>query len=167
MLAVLGRSWVDVGGLGVLLGIYWRSWVALGPAACGPRIVLGTTLAILGCSWCLRVRAGAEKCEEDDYLENMFISQAGMRSAASEEVLRRSCGLCGRSLSCSWGALGCSWSFPCCTWVGTKSLQGGSKVLARGFFFGMLAPGAPFFLAPSPFFLARCHWGKPTDIINC
>ena len=47
-------------------------------------------------------RSGAEKREEHGYLENVFISRAGARSASSGAILGRSWGLCWRS----WAALG-------------------------------------------------------------
>ena len=64
--------------------------------------VEGPLWAVLGCSWGLCGRSGAEKCEERGCLENVLISKAGARSAASGAVLGRSWGLCGRS----WAALG-------------------------------------------------------------
>ena len=81
MLAVLGRSWAYVGGLGPLLG---------------PK------LAVLGRSWGLYGRSRARKCEEHGYLENMLISRAGARSAAWGSVLSCSWSLCWWS----WSALG-------------------------------------------------------------
>ena len=80
----LGRSWAAlwayVGGVGLLLGAYGGG---LGP-------LLGPMLAVLGRSWGLCGRSGAEKCQEHSYLENMFISRAGARSAAWGSVLSRS-----------------------------------------------------------------------------
>ena len=71
----LGCIWAAlgayVGDLGPLLGLYWRSWATLEPM-----------LAVLGRSWDLCGRSGAEKCEEHGYLEHVFISAAGARSAA-------------------------------------------------------------------------------------
>ena len=112
-----------MGGLGRSWGLCWRSWAALGAYVGGPGSLLGPMLAILGPlgtyvgglgpllglmlavlgrSWGLYGRSRAEKCEEHGYLENMLISRAGARSAASGAVLSRSWGLCGRS----WAALG-------------------------------------------------------------
>ena len=109
LLSLYGRSWVVlgasivglgctcaalgayVGDLGPLLGLYWRSWVALGAAVCGPGPLLEPKLAVLGRSWGLSGRPGAEKCEEHGYLlQNMLISLAGARSAAWGAVLSRS-----------------------------------------------------------------------------
>ena len=59
--------------------------------------LLGPMLAVLGLSWDLCGRSGAEKCEEHGYLENVFISRAGARSAAWGSVLSWSWGLCCRS----------------------------------------------------------------------
>ena len=56
----------------------------------------------MGPLWAVLDRSWAEKCEEHGYLENVLISRAGARSAASGAVLGRSWGLCGRS----WAALG-------------------------------------------------------------
>ena len=58
--------------------------------------------AVLGRSWGLCGRSGAEKCEEHAYLENVLISRAGVRSAASGAVLGRSWVVSWRS----WVALG-------------------------------------------------------------
>ena len=55
MLAVLGRFG----------GLCWRSWRLLGPL-----------LAVLG-------RLGVQKVEEHHYIENVLISRAGTRCAAS------------------------------------------------------------------------------------
>ena len=87
MLAILGRS----------RALCWRSWAALGPCVGGLGPLLGPMLAVLGCSWCLSGRCGAEKCEEHGYLENVLISRAGVRSAAWGSVLSRSWDLCWRS----------------------------------------------------------------------
>ena len=40
-----------VGDLKPLLGLYWRSWAALGAAVCGPGPLLEPMLAVLGRSW--------------------------------------------------------------------------------------------------------------------
>ena len=112
----LGCTWLAlgayVGDLGPLLGLYWRSWAVLVAAACSPESLLephvgglgpllGPIVAVLGRSWALCGRSGAEKCEEHGCLENVFISRAGVRSAASGVVFGCSCGLCSRS----WAAL--------------------------------------------------------------
>ena len=47
MLAVLGRSWASMGGLGPPLGLRWRSWAALG-AYVGD---LGGSRGLSGRSW--------------------------------------------------------------------------------------------------------------------
>ena len=67
---VLGRSY----------GLCWRSWAALGAYVGGLGLLLGPMWAV----W------GRKKCEEHGYLENMFISRAGARSAAWGSVLSRS-----------------------------------------------------------------------------
>ena len=117
MLAVLGRSWAYVGGLGPLLG---------------PK------LAVLGRSWSLYGRSRARKCEEHGYLENMLISRAGARSAAWGSVLSCSWGLCCRSwaalgtyvgglgplLGPMWAVLGRSWSLCWQSWVALGAYVG-------------------------------------------
>ena len=92
MLAVLGHTW----------GLCWRSWAGLGTYVGGLGLLLGPMLAVLGRSWGLCGRSGAEKSEEHGYLENVVISRAGARSAASGAVLGRSWTLCWRS----WAAPG-------------------------------------------------------------
>ena len=68
----------------------------------GLEPLLEPMLAVLGRSWGLCWRSGAEKCKEHSYHENVCISRAGARSAAWRSVLSRSWGLCWRS----WAALG-------------------------------------------------------------
>ena len=100
MLAILGRSWAFTGG-GRPLGRCVRSWAALGAHVGGLGPLLGPIVAVLGRSWALCGRSGAEECQEHGCLENVFISRAGVRSAASGVVFGCSCGLCSRS----WAAL--------------------------------------------------------------
>ena len=68
--AVLGRfgglCWRSGGNLGtyvgdleLLLGLYGRSWAALGAAVCGPGLILELMLAVLGRSWGLCWRSWA------------------------------------------------------------------------------------------------------------
>ena len=120
MLAVLSRSWGLCWRSWVALGAYMgglgpenaknmatlkmclfpqrerdlrpggRSSVALGADVVGLGPLLGPMLAVLARSWGLCGRSGAEKCQEHGYLENMFISRAGARSAACGSVLSRS-----------------------------------------------------------------------------
>ena len=85
LLVVLGRSWVYVGCLGMLLGLCGRSWVALGPSVGGLGPLLEPSLAILGCSWGLCWR-----------------SRAALGASVGGPVPSR--GLCWRS----WAALGAS-----------------------------------------------------------
>ena len=112
-MSVLGRSWAYVCGPGPLLGpmmaVLGRSGPVLGPPVCGPGPLLGPMLAVLGRSWALCWWSWAalgvyvaEKCKEHGYLENVLISRAGARSAASWAVLGRSWILCWRS----WGPPG-------------------------------------------------------------
>ena len=77
-LSVLGRSW----------DLCWRSWAALAGYVGRLGPLLGAYVA--------------EKYEEHGNFENVLISRAGARSAASGAVLGRSWDLCGRS----WAALG-------------------------------------------------------------
>ena len=95
-------SWSSVGGLGRSRGLCWRSCATLGAYVGGLGPLLGPLLAVLG-------RLGLKKVEEHDYLENVLISRAGARAAASGcglspllAVLGGSWGLCWRS----WSALG-------------------------------------------------------------
>ena len=68
-------------------------------------------MAVLGRSWSLCGRSGAEKCEEHSYLENVLISRAGARSAA-------------------WGSvLSCSWSLCCWSWAALGAYVGGLGLL--------------------------------------
>ena len=115
-MALWGCSWGSVGGPGPLLGpmlaVLGCSWASAG----SPRSLLGPILAVLGCYWGLCWRSWApmlavlgrswglcgRKYEEHVYFENVLISQAGARSAASRAVLGRSWTLCWRS----WAALG-------------------------------------------------------------
>ena len=108
LLVVLGRLGSAlgcyVGGLALLLRPAWAVLAALGAFVGGLVPLLGPMLAVLWCSWGLRWRSWtalgtyvgdpgpswAEKCEEHGYLENVLISRAGMRSAASGAVLGRS-----------------------------------------------------------------------------
>ena len=87
---LISRSWASAGGPGPLLGpmlaILGCSWASTG----GPGPLLGPLCAVLGRSWGLSWRSGTEKREEHGYLENMFISRAGARSAAWGSVLSRS-----------------------------------------------------------------------------
>ena len=57
------RSWggllIYVGGPGLSLGLYGRSWAALGASECGPRLRLELMLAVLVCSWDLCWRSWA------------------------------------------------------------------------------------------------------------
>ncbi len=115
MLAVWGRSWdlcwrsrASTGGPGPSVGGLGLTWAALGAYVGGLGPLLGPMLAILGHSWSLCGRSGAEKCEEHGYLENLFISSAGARSAASWAVLGHSWDLCRayvRDLGASFGGL--------------------------------------------------------------
>ena len=63
----------------------------------GPALLSGPLWAVLGRSWGLCGRSSANKFDEHDELENMLISRAGARSAASGAVLGRSWTLCWRS----------------------------------------------------------------------
>ena len=84
------------------LDLCLRSWAALGAYVGGLEPLLGLMFSILGPLLAVLGRLGLEKVEEHDYLENVLISRAGARSAASGAVLGRSWGLCGRS----WADLG-------------------------------------------------------------
>ena len=109
----LGCTWAAlrayVGDLGPLLGLYWRSWPALGVAVCDPGPLLEPMLAVLGRSWGLCGRSGAEKCEEHGYLENVLISRARMRSAALGAALGSYLGGLGPLLDPMLAVWGRSW----------------------------------------------------------
>ena len=129
LLAVLGRCW----------GLSWRSWAVLGAHVGGLGPLLGSMLAVLGRSWGLYGRSRAEKCEEHGYVENMFISRTGARSAAWGSVLSRSWGLCCRSqaalgsyvgglvplLGPTLAGLGRSWSLCWRSWAALGAYVGG------------------------------------------
>ena len=135
MLAVLGRSWAYVDGLGPLLG---------------PK------LAVLGRSWSLYGRSRARKCEEHGYLENMLISRAGARSAAWGSVLSCSWGLCCRSwaalgtyvgglgplLGPMWAVLGRSWSLCWQSWVALGAYVGDLRPVLGSMLAVLGAPNA-------------------------
>ena len=83
LLAVLGRSWglcwrswaalrAYVGGLGSLLGPMLTILVPLGTYVGGLGPLLGLMLAVLGRSWGLCGRSGADKCKEHGHLENVL-----------------------------------------------------------------------------------------------
>ena len=59
----LGCTWAALGAylgdLGPLLGLYWRSWPALGAAVCDPEPLSEPMLAVLGRSWVLCCRSWA------------------------------------------------------------------------------------------------------------
>ena len=50
---------INVGDLGPLLGLYWRSWHAIGAAVCDPGPLLEPMMAVLGRSWVLSWRSWA------------------------------------------------------------------------------------------------------------
>ena len=103
---LLGRSWASVGGPGLVLGhmlavlgalgalwailgrswdLSWRSWAAIGA-------YVGGLAPLCWRSWAALGAYVDEKYEEHGYFENMLISQAGARSAASGAVRGRSWG---------------------------------------------------------------------------
>ena len=89
--------------------------------------LLGPMLAVLGRSWGLYGRSGAEKCKEHGDLENVLISRAGARSAAWRSVLRPMLAVLGRSWALcwrSWAALG--------AYVGGLGSRSGPKLAVLG-----------------------------------
>ena len=95
-------------------------------------------LAVLGRSWGLCGRSGADKCEDHGHFENVCISRAGARSAAWGSVLSCSWGLFCRSwaalgtyvgglgplLGPMWAVLGRSWSLCWQSWVALGAYVG-------------------------------------------
>ena len=103
-----------VADLGQLLGLYWRSWPALGAAVCDPGPLLEPMLAVLSRSralcWqsCAALGAYAGGLVPKNvknmatYLEHVFISSAGLDLSPREAVMGRSWALCWQS----WATLG-------------------------------------------------------------